>query len=68
MFTLLCIQRSIQNKFRHADDAVHGSANFVTHGGQEITFGLAGGFRSRLGSLQFRLELLALGNVLGQTQ
>ena len=37
----------IEQKPRHADDAVHGSADFVAHVGQELALGDIGHFRQR---------------------
>ena len=46
----------VEGEFRHADDAVHGSANLVAHVGQKFTFGPRRGLRSLtscgLGSIQ----------------
>ena len=40
-------------QMRHADDAVHGSADFMAHVGQEIGFDLGGFFGHLFGSTQF---------------
>ena len=51
-FPLLALQGGFQQQARHADDAVHGGADFVAHGGQEFAFGLVGGFRPDHGGAQ----------------
>ncbi len=43
-FALIGRQRRIQQQFRHADNAVHGRANFVAHVGHEGAFGAVGRF------------------------
>ena len=41
-----------RSELGHADDAVHGRANFVAHVGEKLAFGLAGGFGGVLGDEQ----------------
>ena len=48
----------------HADNRVHGGADFMTHIGEEFAFGLAGGIRGFFGALQFFFHPLAFGDVL----
>ena len=48
---------------RHADDGVHGGADFVAHVGQEIALGAAGGVCRLLGFAQLLLDLLLLGDI-----
>ena len=61
---LLSGQRSRERQFGHADDAVHGRADFMAHRGQELALGLAGrlGGGRALGDPQFErfVELLEL--------
>ena len=45
-----------QRQLRHADDAVHGRADFVAHVGQELALGAAGGLGGFLGLLQLLLR------------
>jgi hypothetical protein len=44
VFALLGIEVGIEDEFGHADDAVHGSANLVAHGGEKIALRAIGGF------------------------
>ena len=41
-FALLHAQLRVDQQARHADDAVHGRADFVAHVGQELALGLGG--------------------------
>ena len=66
-FAVLPLLRSkfrVQKQSRHADDAIHGGADFVTHIGQELALGPAGSFGSFPGVAHLLLDLLALSNVL----
>ena len=60
----LCwVERRVQRQFSHADDAIHRCPDFVTHIGQEITLGTAGGFGGGLGFLQILFCPLAVGDI-----
>ena len=50
---LLGIQLGSQQQFGHAQNAVHGRADFVAHVGQKLGFGLAGRLGPFLGRAQF---------------
>ena len=50
---LLFIQVAVESQLQHAQQSVHGRAQFVRHVGQEFALGLAGGQRRVLGELQF---------------
>ena len=56
-------QFRVEHQFRHADDAVHGRADFVAHVGQEFALGPVGGFGRFLGPLQFRLQPFWIGDI-----
>ena len=56
-------ERCVQQQSRHADDAVHGRADLVTHRGQKVRLGAARRLRRVLGLLQGDLRLLALGDL-----
>ena len=45
VLALFGVERGIERKFRHAEDAVHGRADLVTHIGEEFTLGEVGGLR-----------------------
>ncbi len=47
----------------HADDPVHGRADFVAHGGEEIAFGARGRFRFFLGVQEFLFHRLVFRDV-----
>ena len=49
---LLVVQRRHQQQLRHAQDAVHGRADFMAHVGHEHAFGLVGCFRGLTGVAQ----------------
>ena len=49
---LLWIEQGILNQMAHADDGVHGGADFVAHVGQKFALGASGGFGGFLGCLQ----------------
>ena len=53
----------IEHQFCHADDPVHGSADLVTHVGQELTLGPGGGFSRAFGLLPLLCHPLVLGDV-----
>jgi hypothetical protein len=42
--TLLGREFSVQNQIRHAQDAIHGCPDLVTHIGEKKALGAAGGF------------------------
>ena len=56
-------QLGVQRQVGHADDAVHRSANFVAHVGQELALRAVGRFGGFFGPLQIRLRLFAVGNI-----
>ncbi len=62
-FVLLGIERGVEQKIGHADDAIHRGANFVAHGCEEFALGGAGAFGELLGALEFALDFLAAGDV-----
>ena len=47
----------------HADDRIHGRANFMAHVGQKIPFGLVGLVGGLFRLDEFFFHLLALGDV-----
>jgi hypothetical protein len=49
------VQIRLQQQLRHADHAVHGGADFVTHIGQKLRFGLDGELRALLGLPELRI-------------
>lgn len=57
---LLGVETRFPQQLEHADDAAHGSANFMAHGGQEIAFRPAGGFGPALGEPHVRDEIFVL--------
>ena len=61
---LLFIQRGLQRQVAHADDGVHGRANFVAHVGQEVALGFGGVFCRLLGAQHLLLSSLAGSDVL----
>ena len=63
IFALFGGELCLEGQFRHADDSVHGRADFVAHVGQEFAFGAAGGFRGLFRVLQFLFRVLALGDI-----
>ena len=68
MFALLGREIAVHHQFCHAENAVHGRANFVAHRRQERAFGFAGRFGGFLGALQFDLGLFSLRDVYGGSQ
>ncbi|EZP46142.1 hypothetical protein BW39_05793 [Delftia sp. RIT313] len=56
-------QRGLLHQARHADDGIHGCADFVAHDGQEIRFGAFGRFGGFLGLMQRLLGLALAGDV-----
>ena len=66
MFRYRCcsaFERRGQRQFGHADDAVHGRADFVAHRGQELALGAVGRFGRVLGDSQL---LFGLPQFVGQ--
>ena len=61
---LALVQGRVEHEFGHADDGVHGGADFVADVGQEIVLGAVGRLRRLLGLAQLRIQPLALRNVL----
>ena len=55
---LLRREPGVQDHVRHADDGVHGRADFVAEIGQELGFHVAGGFGLASGCFQFGHQLL----------
>ena len=64
---LFGIEIGAQCQARHADDRIHGRANFVAHGGQKITLGPLCRFRRLLGRTQRRFCFTLRGHVLRNT-
>ena len=66
VFLLVLVERGVEQQARHADNAVHGRADFVAHVGQELALELGAGERlvARLG--QFALDALAFDDLLVQ--
>src|SRR5262245_44583103 len=62
IFTLLIVQRRIQEQPSHAADAVHRRAKFMGDGGQELALRTIGDLSSVFGDEQRCLRLPALGN------
>ncbi len=60
---LFVVQRGRQEEFGHAEDAVHGGSNFMTHVGQELRFGQAGSLGGFLRATEALFLLFSLGNV-----
>ncbi len=59
---LLAGDLGVQEQLGHAQNAVHGGADFMAHIGQEFAFGAAGGFGGLFGLEQFRLDPFALAD------
>ncbi len=59
VFALLRAERRIREQAGHAEDGIHGSADLMTHDGQKLAFGAAGGLGRQFRAKQFRLGLLA---------
>src|SRR5260370_27838606 len=53
----------VQHQLGHAENAVHGRANFMTHGREENALGFTGGFRGLLRGLQLLYCIAALRNI-----
>lgn len=62
---LLGIKLGIQSQLRHAQDAVHGSTEFVADVGQELSFGASRSLGCLLGSHQLLLRAFAQANIVG---
>ncbi len=52
LLALFGIERAVQHHFQHAQQSVHGRAQFMRHVGQELALGLAGGERGAHGFFQ----------------
>jgi len=63
VFTLLRGEVCGGQQFAHADDAVHGGADFVAHGGQKLTLGPIGVIGSLAGGQQLFLHPFAVMDV-----
>ncbi len=63
VFALFAAGSGLKGEFGHADDAVHGRADFVAHVGEEGAFGAVGGLGGFLGAEQFLGGALAVGDV-----
>ena len=57
------VERCGQQQFRHAQNAVHRRADFMTHIGKELRLRQAGSFRQVLGLEQIILQTLALRHI-----
>ena len=66
VFPLLGGEVGVQQKVRHAQDAVHGRADFVAHVGEELTLGTIGRFCGYAGLDLRRLRLAANLHLLGE--
>src|SRR6266566_6526702 len=53
----------VQHQLGHAENAVHGRANFMTHGREENALGFTGGFRGLLRCVQFLYRMATLRNI-----
>ena len=69
-FSLLGLERAVEQEIGHSRDAVHGCPHFVAHTGEKLTFGAVGRLRRDFSPLQFGrafrrfpLGALALRNV-----
>ncbi len=62
---LLRVELGAEQQTGHADDRIHRGADFVAHVGQEFRLGLVGLLGGVLRGDQLFLDLLALGDVLG---
>jgi hypothetical protein len=60
---LLAGERGLHEEAGHADDAVHGRADFVRHGGEELALGAGGFVGLVLGAAELGLGLDAGGDV-----
>ena len=58
------VQRGFREHLRHADDAVHGGADFVADVGEEVALGAIGRFGRELGVERRLLGELAVGDEL----
>src|SRR5271157_1834760 len=55
---LLLVELGVERQFRHSQDAVHGSPDFVAHVGEKLALGETGGGGGQFGGLA-NLDLLA---------
>jgi len=60
---LLGGERGAEEELGHADDAVHGGADLVAHGGEKFALGLGGVFGGEFGLLEGTLGVFARGDV-----
>ncbi len=65
VFALGVVEAGFRQDLRHADDAVHGRADFVAQVGEEVALGAVGGFRRELGIEGGLLGVLAVRDELG---
>ena len=56
IFALFVVELGIHEQAAHADDRVHGRANFMAHGGEERALGVVGLFGFALGALRLVKE------------
>ena len=63
-FPLLIVQGGSQDNVQHAENSGHGGAQLVAHIGQELAFGIGGGFGRLLCPAQLLFNPLALGDVM----
>ena len=47
---MFCVEAFVVEQVGHSDDAVHGCANFVAHGGEELGFGALAIFGGAFGN------------------
>ncbi len=66
VLALFGVQVGLEGQLRHAEDAVHGRADFVAHVGQEVALGAVGLFGRKFGFDQLDLHLLALVDLLAE--
>ena len=62
IFLTFMIGAGAEGQVGHADDAVHGRADFVAHVGQEQALGAVGLLRGADGGVELRQSLFALGD------
>ena len=65
VFALFRRETGLEQQLQHAQDAIHGRADFVAHVGQETAFRNVGGVRGLARGNQFRLVALPFGDIFG---
>src|SRR5690242_7235875 len=63
IFPLLERQVRIESEFSHANNAIHGGADFMAHVGEKLRLGSIGGLGGFFRLSQRRLYLLAFANI-----